>query len=211
LDGGTGGVTLKAVAKDGTLQETIHMSAPDGNIYVGGNDKAGDIFVYPSSVKGADTTNGTKASIRLDGEKGDIVLQNADCAEEFDVVGADEIAPGTVMVLDREGRLRQSTTAYDKNVAGVIAGAGNCKPGIILGNKPSHEQRLPLALVGKVYCKADAEYSEITVGDLLTTSPTPGHAMKALDALRAFGAVIGEALGPLERSSGLIPILAFLQ
>ncbi len=70
---------------------------------------------------------------------------------------------------------------------------------------------MPLALVGKAYCKVDAQYASIEVGDLLTTSPTPGHAMKADDLLKAFGAVIGKALRPLPTGLGLIPILIALQ
>jgi hypothetical protein len=46
---------------------------------------------------------------------------------------------------------------------------------------------------------------------MLTTSPTPGHAMKAADASKAFGAVIRKALMPLVRGKGLIPILIALQ
>jgi hypothetical protein len=70
---------------------------------------------------------------------------------------------------------------------------------------------MPVALVGKVYCKVDAQYGPIEVGDLLTTSCTPGHAMKASDPLKAFGSVIGKALRPLEEGQGLIPILIALQ
>ena len=62
---------------------------------------------------------------------GDIVLQNADCAEEFTIEDVGVIEPGTVMVLGEEGLLRQSTKAYDKKVAGVISGAGDLKPGLI--------------------------------------------------------------------------------
>jgi hypothetical protein len=65
--------------------------------------------------------------------------------------------------------------------------------------------------MGKVYCRVDAQYSPIEVGDLLTTSPTPGHAMKAVDAIKAFGAVIGKALKPLDRGVDMIPILVTLQ
>ena len=65
--------------------------------------------------------------------------------------------------------------------------------------------------MGKVYCKVDAQYASVEVGDLLTTSPTPGHAMKAADPLRAFGSVIGKALRPLDAGQGLIPILISLQ
>ena len=44
--------------------------------------------------------------------------------------------------------------------------------------------------VGKVFCKVDADFAPIETGDLLTSSATPGHAMKASDPQRAFGAVI---------------------
>ena len=66
-------------------------------------------------------------------------------------------------------------------------------------------------MVGKVHCKVDAQYSPIEVGDLLTTSPTLGHAMKASDPLKAFGAVLGKALRPLKEGQGLVPILVALQ
>jgi hypothetical protein len=35
------------------------------------------------------------------------------------------------VVLGEQGSLRESTKAYDKKVAGVIAGAGDLKPGLI--------------------------------------------------------------------------------
>ena len=142
---------------------------------------------------------------------GDIKLINADCAEDFNI-GADvSIAPGTVMVLGEEGALFPSLGAYDKRVAGVISGAGEYKPGIVLDKQPSDGIRQPVALLGKVYCKVDAQYGAIEVGDLLTTSPTPGYAMKADDPLKAFGAVIGKALRPLAAGQDLIPILIALQ
>jgi len=65
--------------------------------------------------------------------------------------------------------------------------------------------------MGKVYCKVDAQYSAIDVGDLLTTSPTRGHAMRVGDPPRAFGSVIGKAIHPWETGRGLIPILIALQ
>jgi hypothetical protein len=142
---------------------------------------------------------------------GDIRLLNADCAEDFAISGTDAIEPGTVMVIEQEGALQPSQQAYDKRVAGVISGAGDLKPGIILGKEQSPDKRMPIALLGKVYCRVDAHYSPIQVGDLLTTSPTPGHAMKADDPLKAFGAVIGKALRPLPEGQGLIPILIALQ
>jgi hypothetical protein len=167
----------------------------------------GQAAVFDGSVvvNGPHTVNGT-VSVTVD-----IILTNADCAEEFDVAAATEVEPGTVMVLNQHGALQPSQQAYDKKVAGVISGAGDYKPGLILDKKESSEGRMPVALMGKVYCKVDAHYAPIEMGDLLTTSPTLGHAMKADDPFKAFGAVIGKALRPLETGQGLIPILVALQ
>jgi hypothetical protein len=164
--------------------------------------KGGVVFIRNSS--GND-------SIILEGNRGDIILNNADCAEDFDILDSQNAEPGTVMVLESEGKLRQSTTEYDKKVAGVISGAGDCKPGIVLDKKPTMDNRKSVALLGKVYCKVDAELASIEVGDLLTTSYTAGHAMKAEDPSRAFGAVIGKSLRSLTEGKGLIPILIALQ
>jgi hypothetical protein len=142
---------------------------------------------------------------------GDIRLVNADCAEDFDVSGVEATEPGTVMVLGDDGVLQPSHRAYDKKVAGVISGAGDFRPGIVLDRHDSDGTRQPIALLGKVHCKADASVTAIEVGDLLTTSALPGHAMKASDPFKAFGAVIGKALRPLKEGRGLIPILVALQ
>jgi hypothetical protein len=142
---------------------------------------------------------------------GDLQLTNADCAEDFDIADADSVEPGTVMVLGDEGALYRSRKAYDKRVAGVVSGAGDYKPGIVLDKQQSSHKRQPIALLGKVFCKVDAQFGAISVGDLLTTSPTPGYAMRVEEPLKAFGAVIGKALRPLTDGQGLIPILIALQ
>lgn len=141
---------------------------------------------------------------------GDIRLVNADVAEDFDIA-SDELVPGMVTVFDAAGALCASSEPYDRRVAGVIAGAGDLRPGVILGRKNDAGRRLPIALVGRAFCNVDARYGQIDVGDLLTTSPTPGHAMKALDPQRAFGAVIGKALKSLGSGRGAIPVLIALQ
>jgi hypothetical protein len=142
---------------------------------------------------------------------GDIVLRNADCAEHFDIAHATEIEPGTVMVINNDGALEQSTQGYDKRVAGVVSGAGDYRPALILDKQDTSDQRMPIALIGKTFCKVDAGEGPIAVGDLLTTSSIPGHAMKAADPGKAFGAVIGKALRPHSSGRGLIPILIALQ
>ena len=167
----------------------------------------------PGPKAGVITIRDTKGgdSIILDGAKGDIFLNNADCAEDFDIFNSEETEPGTVVVIEQEGKLRQCTIPYDKRVAGVISGAGDCKPGIVLDKKYSHPNRQSISLMGKVHCKVEATHSPIEVGDLLTTSAISGYAMKATDPFRAFGAVIGKALRPLKAGQGLIPILIALQ
>jgi hypothetical protein len=60
-------------------------------------------------------------------------------------------------------------------------------------------------------CKVDASYGAIKPGDLLTTSPTKGHAQKVLDPAQAVGAILGKALGSRTRGQGKIPVLVLLQ
>jgi len=140
----------------------------------------------------------------------DILLTGADCAEQFDVADSQQFEPGSVMVINDTGALELSRLPYDRKVAGVISGAGDFRPGLVLDKRP-RGNRVPIALLGKVYCKVDARHTAVDVGDLLTTSPTPGHAMKVDDPLKAFGAVIGKALRPLRSGQELVPILIALQ
>jgi hypothetical protein len=145
--------------------------------------------------------------------KGDITLAGADCAEDFDVATADAVEPGTVLVIGEVG-LEPCQFAYDRRVAGVVSGAGACKPGMILDRGPSARSdgsRAPVALFGKVYCKVEADSGAVRIGDLLTTSNVLGYAMKALDLSRASGAVLGKALAGIEKGQGIIPILVALQ
>jgi len=181
--------------------------------HIGGYGQHGKLYVYSKS--GRMGGKGNDPTIVLDGEKGDINLLNADCAEDFSISEQEqdiEIEPGTVMVIDDNGKLQRCSMPYDTRVAGIISGACDCKPGIVLGKKQnSDDYRLPLALMGKVNCKVDASYSNITVGDMLTTSRTEGHAMKATSRSKSFGSVIGKALKGIKKGKGLIPILIALQ
>lgn len=140
----------------------------------------------------------------------DIILAGQDCAEHFETAEHEAVEPGMVMVLGDEGALQSSSKAYDKRVVGIVSGAGGLKPAVILGKQESHDGRKPIALSGRVFCRVDAKYGPIEMGDLLTTSDTPGHAMKATDSMRAFGAVLGKAMAPLPTGQGLIPVLVGL-
>ena len=142
----------------------------------------------------------------------------SDLAEPFDVTspGPDTtVAPGMVMVIDRErdGKLTPCARAYDTAVAGVLSGANGLQPGMVMQaeGQPHAAGEHPLAMTGRVWCLADASHGAIQRGDRLTTSPTVGHAMKALDPARADGAVIGKAMSELESGTGLVLVLVNLQ
>ncbi len=186
-----------------TGQNTIRLDGEYGNIVLGGNAQDGDLRIR--NLGGADT-------IRLDGDSGDIQLLNADCAEEFELAAGATAEPGTVVEIRPGRQVAPSQSAYNQRVVGVVSGAGDYKPGIVLDRQRENgRSRVPVALMGKVFCRVDAQHEPIVAGDLLTTSPTPGHAMKVATPSQALGAIVGKALDDLSEGQGLIPILVALQ
>jgi hypothetical protein len=145
------------------------------------------------------------------------ITGGSDLSEQFDIRGPKEglvPSPGMVVSIDptKPGDLVISQESYDRRVAGVISGAGGVKPGMLMGQKNSEADGAnPVALTGRVYCRADASNGPIMPGDLLTTSDTPGHAMKATDYAKAQGAILGKAMTGLESGKGLVLVLVTLQ
>jgi hypothetical protein len=116
------------------------------------------------------------------------------------------------IVGDADGTLRESHDAYNTRVAGVVSGANGLPAGVILeGHSYDKKDKAPVAMSGRVWVKCDASREPIHVGDLLTTAPTPGHAMKASDPSRATGAILGKAMTSLEGGRGLVLVLVSLQ
>jgi hypothetical protein len=150
-------------------------------------------------------------TVHIDGSMGDIALLGADCAEEFTLKNSSYCEPGTVMILNDDETVSPSNTEFDKKVVGVISGAGRYKPAIIMDKQENNKNRVPIAVMGKVLCKVDSSYAKIERGDLLTTSPTLGHAMKAEDPIKTFGSVIGKALATAQEDLSMIPILVSLR
>lgn len=194
--------------QDDKGETTVTLKGNGGSGHFGGRGVHGDVLVYSASV---DDRTSDNANIWLQGSSGDIILRNADCAEEFEVRDDVDIEPGAVLVLDPDGRLAVSSKPYDTCVAGVVSGADGIRPGIVLGRTPGAKNRLPVGLAGKVICNVDASFGPIEVGTLLTTSPRAGHAMAATDRERAFGAVIGKAMARLSSGCGRVPVLVALQ
>jgi len=59
------------------------------------------------------------------------------------------------------------------------------------------------------HCKVDATKAPIAVGDLLTSSSRPGHAIKATDP--KIGSIIGKALEPIKKGTGSIAVFVNIQ
>jgi hypothetical protein len=111
--------------------------------------------------------------------------------------------PGDILALDAEraGLLHRAEQMADAAVIGVAMAF----KGAPEGDEGATTSQALVALTGLVVCKVDAGYGAIRAGDLLTTSPTPGHAMRALDTFP--GTVLGRALESLDAGTGSIQVL----
>jgi hypothetical protein len=186
--------------------------SPSGTAGVFRNRGGGDILVG----EGPDEIH----KFRFDGQ-GNLflvgVLQtnsgNADLAERIDA--KESLSAGDVVEIDptTTGRFRKSASQLSTRVAGIISSA----PAITLAAHSDVRRgmegdgRPVLALAGTVPVKVTAEAGPIQVGDLLTTSSTPGSAMRCNDRVACVGAILGKALEPLSSPTGVIRALVTLQ
>lgn len=210
--GGSGNAGLLAL-RDDSGQETVVLNGAAGNIGLGRFGTPGDLFLTNDTGNTTIHLSGNTGNLNL---RGDIRFTNniADLAEEFDLADVNTMHdPGTVLSISDDGKLAPACAAYDTRVAGVVSGAGGLRPGVILGEDRAAAPgtRCHLAVLGRVYVKAEADSGAIAVGDLLTTSSVPGHAMRVADRNRATGAIIGKSLGALEQGRGYVEILISLQ
>jgi hypothetical protein len=152
-----------------------------------------------------DTTNGTTSAKVLQ------ITGGSDVAENFEV--DDGIRPGMVVAIDPQnsGKLTLARGAYNRRAAGVISGANNVSAGMVLPDPNGALNSRALTLSGRVWVYCDASRNSVRPGDLLTTSETPGHAMKVTNHSKAQGAIIGKALTGLKSGRGLVLVLASLQ
>ncbi len=135
---------------------------------------------------------------------------------------AESVEPGDVLVIDgdRPGIMTLSRAMADTGVFGIVAS----DPGIVLGASGTDKAdetvqparvsdgsatEVPVTLSGIALCKVDAGYGAIRAGDLLTTSATPGHAMRSAEHLP--GTIVGKALEPLDSGTSRIKVLVMLR
>ena len=205
---------------------TVTEYATDARIWhagVGGsavsNDLKSKYYIYDANagrVRLAIDTNGLVSVNALQ------ITGGADFSENFDINAVEtsselapgKVKPGMVVSIDptNSGKLRLSTRSYDRRVAGIISGAGGVKPGMVMSQEGTlADGKHPVALSGRVYCWVDASHGAVKVGDLLTTSTTPGYAMKAMNRAKAQGAILGKAMTSLKEGKGLVLVLVTLQ
>src|SRR3990167_1524749 len=97
----------------------------------------------------------------------------------------------------------KSAGVYQPGLMGIVS----TKPGITLGypqissaeSLAGIQNKLPVALAGKVPTKVSLENGPIAIGDPLTSSSTPGVAMKATEP----GMIVGFALEPFGEVSSM--------
>lgn len=135
---------------------------------------------------------------------------NMDIAEAF--ASSELTEPGDVVVLDLNGpaSVRKSSQPYEPMLAGVVPQ----NPGLVFDNGQTQlagdnsglitAEKTVVALAGRVLVKVSMENGFIQIGDALTSSSTPGVAMKATKA----GKIIGYALES-KSADGLV--LVFIQ
>jgi hypothetical protein len=134
----------------------------------------------------------------------------ADVAEF--ISSSDSLMPCDVVEIDPDnpGLFRITSVPNSTSVAGVIS----TNPGVTLGARDASnfvlDARPQLALGGRVPVKVSLENGLIRPGDLLVTSSTPGHAMRA-PANPLPGTVLGKSLGILNSKIGIIEMLIMLR
>jgi len=127
--------------------------------------------------------------------------------------------PGDVLIVSAgaSGMVGKACRPNDVRLAGVYS----TRPGMLGADKNGTSRvdpdDLPVAIVGVVPTKVSTEHGPVQVGDLLTTSSTPGYAMKASPirvggaTLYRTGTILGKALEPLKEGKGIIKVLVTLR
>ena len=225
------GGTFSVYEEDGTLTTIIHNVSDAGVVsvrnssgvetgYLWGRNSAGQTGgqIGLKNSAGSQTITLNASDANGDGRITTQVLQitgGSDLSENFDVnAEKDELQSGMIVSIDSKnpGELVLAREAYDAKVAGILSGAGGVKPGMLMGQKGTKaDGKHPVALTGRVYCHVDASHGAIEPGDMITTSTTPGHGMKATNRDRAFGSIIGKAMTGLAEGKGLVLVLVNLQ
>jgi hypothetical protein len=183
-------------------------------LVIGSN--GGDLIRACSGITGARTCGDLELRVTGDGNvraDGSFFAGGADFAELVSIAsGVDNLEPGDVLAISPDVD-RAVVLASEPNSTALM-GVYSTKAGFVgsqFGAEQSSETTnyVMVAIMGIVPVKVSAENGPIHRGDLLTTSATPGHAMKAtsFDA----GTLLGKAMGELESGTGIIEVFLVLR
>jgi hypothetical protein len=190
--------TLKATSI--TTGDTLTTGNITGNYQVQAGSTI-DLYTYGGILKsgtlttGSDTNLGTITGIWSLHGGSQLQATYSDLAEWYRSDA--EYAPGTVLIFGGDAEVTTTTLINDTRAAGIVT----TDPAYIMNNE-LEGTRACLALAGRVPCLV---VGRVKKGDMLTTSATPGHAVKALNP--TLGAIIGKALEDKDYSeAGIIEV-----
>ena len=190
----TGGTSAGVSQELNNATATLRMIVADnGNVGIGTATPANKLGVMGNIAASGTVMGGVGAP-----DLAENITASEARVEAGDVVIADPAGAETIV---------RSRRAYETAVLGVIS----TKPGMLINAEPADlaaghgrdPRQRPLALAGRVPVKVTLEGGPIRAGDLLASSSTPGHAMKALEPWR--GGIVGtalEAFPPAGRGGG---------
>jgi hypothetical protein len=121
------------------------------------------------------------------------------------IPASSDVTPGDVVSAGPDGQVDavRSSVPYDPTAIGVISdGTSSFKINSNAGSENAAPTGQYLVLAGRVPIHVTDEGGPIKPGDYLTTSSTPGYAMKADHA----GPTIGKALAPFDGTSGTVMV-----
>lgn len=117
-------------------------------------------------------------------------------------VSDSDAAVGDLLSITPDNTIVRSSSAYDKNLFGVIAE----DPAVVLNAETSTTK--PVIYEGEVRIKVSTKNGNIEVGDFITSSTEAGVGQKSSEE----GMVVGKALASFSSSTpGTIPILLNIQ
>lgn len=161
----------------GTTTGNIAADAVTNNIFISGsirNGATGGTVVVQYRQAAASTASTVHAGSYINAYR----VDGADLAEIYYTKETD-VFPGSLVVLNpsTEAGVNKSRAPYEQNMLGIVS----TEPGHVLGQKkpPPGGTPVMVALSGRVPVRVSAENGPIRPGDYLTSSSTPGVAMRA--------------------------------
>ncbi len=140
------------------------------------------------------TTDGTEPHHANEAQPASLYPQNT---SPVTVEGSIRLGDVVTVTDAPAGKFVLAGKPFDRGVVGIIGGTPDV----------SWTGQAPLVMAGTItLCNVDASSVPIAVGDLLVSSATPGHAMRANETPPP-GTVVAKALEPLEGGTGTIRVL----